>query len=138
MQNQIVLGFGLDALDILEDQGKLTGASTLQLLFVLIRLRSEFGKRTPWAYHLFMTNTPDKNNDSDPPGSKTVDKKDGISSLQVLQSTIAAALGVQSSKNRERDFTEGKASQFIIAGIIFTALFVGLMLLIVRTVLSGS
>ena len=56
--------------------------------------------------------------------------------MQVLQSTLAAALGVQSSKNRKRDFSEGRASQFIVAGILFTAIFVGIMVLIVRTVLS--
>lgn len=63
---------------------------------------------------------------------------EGVSGLQVLQSTLAAALGVQSSKNRKRDFSEGRASQFIVAGILFTAIFVGVMVLIVRTVLSGS
>jgi len=72
------------------------------------------------------------------PKNEPIKEKTGISSLQVVQSTIAAALGVQSSKNRERDFTEGRASQFIVAGILFTALFVGLMLLIVRFVLSDS
>ncbi len=62
----------------------------------------------------------------------------GVSGLQVIQSTLAAALGVQSSKNRERDFAQGRASQFIVAGILFTALFVGGMVLLVRTILSGS
>ena len=79
-----------------------------------------------------MTNTP-KN--PDPPENKEPQKA-GISGLQLVQSTIAAAFGVQSSKNRKRDFAEGRASQFIIAGIVFTALFVGIMVLIVRTVLS--
>ncbi len=44
--------------------------------------------------------------------------------LEVALSVIAAALGVQSSKNRERDFTYGKPIVFIFAGFIFTALFV--------------
>lgn len=60
-----------------------------------------------------------------------------MSGLQVLQSTLAAALGVQSRKNRERDFEKGKASHFIIAGILFTLIFIGVMVTIVRTVLSG-
>ena len=42
-------------------------------------------------------------------------------SLQIIQSTLAAAIGVQSKKNRERDFQEGNAGTFIAAGIIFTA-----------------
>ena len=41
---------------------------------------------------------------------------------QVLGSTLAAAFGVQSSKNRERDFTRGKAHQFIFMGIGFTVI----------------
>ena len=64
------------------------------------------------------------------------DAREGVSGLQVVQSTLAAALGVQSSKNRKRDFAEGRASQFVIAGIVFTAAFVGIMVLIVRTVLA--
>ena len=43
---------------------------------------------------------------------------------QVFSSTVAAAFGVQSSKNRERDFTHGKPSHFIAMGIAFTVVFV--------------
>lgn len=83
------------------------------------------------------SNDSDSSTPSDPTDSITEDQeRAGVSGLQVLQSTMAAALGVQSSKNRKRDFAEGRASQFIIAGIVFTALFVGIMVLIVRTVLS--
>jgi len=81
--------------------------------------------------------------DSNPAGTLTrptsdSDEREGVSGLQVIQSTLWAALGVQSSKNRERDFAEGRASQFIIAGILFTAIFVGGMVLLVRAILSGS
>jgi len=54
---------------------------------------------------------------------------------QVLQSTLAAAFGVQSSKNRERDFTRGKASHFIFMGIAFTVLFVLAVIGVVQLVL---
>jgi hypothetical protein len=57
---------------------------------------------------------------------------------QVIASTVAAAFGVQSSRNRERDFTLGKPSHFIIAGIVFTVLFVLGMVLVVNLVLSGA
>lgn len=43
---------------------------------------------------------------------------------QMLQSILAAALGVQSGKNRARDFTHGKASHFIAMGAVFTLLFI--------------
>lgn len=43
---------------------------------------------------------------------------------QVTKSVLAAAFGVQSNENRERDFKHGKASQFIIMGSIFTLVFI--------------
>jgi uncharacterized MAPEG superfamily protein len=59
-------------------------------------------------------------------------KSPGLRAL--LQSVLAAALGVQSSKNRERDFTNGKASHFIVAGIVFTFLFIATVATIVNLV----
>ncbi len=43
---------------------------------------------------------------------------------EVTVSVLAAALGVQTSKNRERDFTRGNPLVFIAAGLIFTVVFV--------------
>jgi len=43
--------------------------------------------------------------------------------LQMMQSVLAAAFGVQSGKNRARDFTHGKPSHFVILGIVFTVIF---------------
>jgi len=54
---------------------------------------------------------------------------------ELLQSVLAAAFGVQSGKNRSRDFSRGKPSQFITIGIIFTAVFVLLLFVIVKVVL---
>ena len=54
----------------------------------------------------------------------------------MLSSTLAAALGVQSAANRERDFARGKASHFILMGIGFTAVFVVIMVLLVKLVIS--
>jgi len=44
--------------------------------------------------------------------------------FEVAFSVIAAAFGVQNSKNRARDFTRGNPLVFIAAGLIFTILFV--------------
>jgi hypothetical protein len=55
---------------------------------------------------------------------------------QMLSSTLAAAVGVQSQANRERDFSRGKASHFILMGIGFTAVFVVVMVMIVQLVLG--
>jgi len=54
---------------------------------------------------------------------------------RIIQSTLAAAIGVQSKKNRERDFEEGSACAYIIAGIVFTALFVATVLTVVQAVI---
>lgn len=42
----------------------------------------------------------------------------------VAKSVGAGFFGVQSAKNRERDFTHGKASHFIVIGLIATLLFI--------------
>lgn len=57
---------------------------------------------------------------------------------QMLQSVLAAAFGVQSDRNRTRDFTRGKPSHFILLGLLFTALFVLLLFAVVRLVLHVS
>ena len=44
--------------------------------------------------------------------------------LGVVKSIAAAAFGVQSSRNREADFTHGNYRHFIVGGIIFTVIFV--------------
>ena len=54
--------------------------------------------------------------------------------LRIIQSTLAAAIGVQSKKNRERDFQEGNAGTFITAGIIFTVLFIATVMTVVQLV----
>jgi hypothetical protein len=59
-----------------------------------------------------------------------------LSFREMLQSVLAAALGVQSGKNRSRDFSRGKPSHFIILGVSFTALFVLLLVVVVKVVLK--
>lgn len=55
---------------------------------------------------------------------------------QIVCSVLAAAFGVQSDKNRERDFNQAKPGTYIIAGIIFTVLFVLAIAVVVNLVLS--
>nr|WP_236629744.1 DUF2970 domain-containing protein [Pseudohaliea rubra] len=56
----------------------------------------------------------------------------------MVSSVFAAGLGVQSSRNRERDFSQGRAGSFIVAGLAFTALFIGAVLTVVKLVLAGA
>lgn len=60
-----------------------------------------------------------------------------LSLWQMFGSVMAAAFGVQSSKNRQRDFNRGKPIHFIIIGIVFTVAFVLLVVTVVRLVLSS-
>ncbi len=47
-----------------------------------------------------------------------------LSFWQVLLSVLAAAFGVQSGKNRQRDFSRGRPLHFVLIGLLATALFV--------------
>ena len=70
--------------------------------------------------------------------SEQKNEKPPLNPMQVISSVFAAGLGVQSSKNRERDFKQGRAGVFIAAGIIFTLLFIGIVVAIVQIVLKSA
>ena len=55
--------------------------------------------------------------------------------LTTIKSVAAAFFGVQSDKNRKRDFTEGKFSHFIIAGVLGVILFIAALIAIVSMVI---
>ena len=61
-----------------------------------------------------------------------------VTTLSLLASAAAAAFGVQSRRNRERDFGDGRVLPFIIAGVLFTALFAGAVIAVVNIVLASS
>jgi len=54
---------------------------------------------------------------------------------QVAHSVLAALIGVQSSKNYQRDFQHGKPSQYIILGLIAVAIFIGTLIGVVKLVM---
>ena len=56
--------------------------------------------------------------------------------ISVVKSILAAGIGVQSEKNRTRDFEQGNPLTFIIGGIIFTLLFIATVATVVGFVLS--
>ncbi len=57
---------------------------------------------------------------------------------EVCKSIFAAALGVQSEDQRARDFTYGKPVPYIIAGLIFTVIFVASLLAVAFLVTPES
>ena len=57
---------------------------------------------------------------------------------QIIISTIAAAFGVQTRKNQERDFQHGNIYTYIASGIIFTIVFVLVVAWVVKSVLASN
>lgn len=64
-----------------------------------------------------------------------------IGLFEVLKSVLSSFIGVQKNATRERDFTYGRARDFILVGVMLTALFVllvwGLVQLIVAVAMPG-
>jgi hypothetical protein len=77
-------------------------------------------------------------NESRDKPSETEKKSGKLNPLQVVGSVLAAGLGVQSSKNRERDFKQGRPVVFIAAGIVFTLLFIGTVVFVVQMVVTSA
>ncbi len=69
--------------------------------------------------------------------SRITDEKPRLSLWQLARSIFAAMLGVQSEKNRQRDFSHGKPLHFIVAGLLAALVFVLLIWAVVKLVLSS-
>lgn len=76
-----------------------------------------------------MTHTPDHQT---PPDDQR------MTLWQTMQSVGASLFGVQSSRNRQRDFSHGKPSHFIIVGLLAVAAFIAVLVLIVQLVLRHA
>ncbi len=74
------------------------------------------------------------NNSEDNSHSKDANPNARVSWWTVIKSVMSAMLGVQSAKNRERDFTQGKAHHYIIIGVVATLLFIFTLITIVSMV----
>ena len=66
--------------------------------------------------------------------SKDVEKVK-IPFWRMLLSVMQASFGVQNKANKERDFASGSISGFIVAALRFTAIFIAVLVTIVRLVL---
>ena len=56
----------------------------------------------------------------------------------VTKSVLAAMLGVQKSKNHQRDFQYGKPWQYVIVGLIAVGVFIGILVTVVNVVMSSA
>ncbi|HCB12574.1 MAG TPA: hypothetical protein DEP36_03250 [Gammaproteobacteria bacterium] len=73
------------------------------------------------------TDHSDNPSDNRPPGP-----------LRIILSVLAAFFGVQSEKNRARDFQQGRPIHYILVGLIMTLLFILLVLIAVKLVLRSA
>ena len=65
-------------------------------------------------------------------------EEESLALWEVFQGVFAMFLGVQSEKNRERQFKYGKFYQFLIVGIFLTFLFIIHIVLLVKYVLHWA
>ncbi len=75
------------------------------------------------------------NSVSEPPSVDKEESSPNVSILQMIGSILASFYGVQSSKNRKRDFQSGKAGTFIAVGVFMTAVWYFAIYLVVTLVL---
>ena len=68
--------------------------------------------------------------------AETEETATNLTILQVIGSILASFYGVQSSKNRKRDFQSGRARTFIVTGIFLTAVWYFTIYLVVTLVLQ--
>ena len=61
-----------------------------------------------------------------------------VTFISLVQSVCAAAFGVQSEKNRRRDFESGKFWHFVAAGLVFVAVFMALVWAAVKYLVATS
>ncbi len=74
--------------------------------------------------------------DAAQPESTQPESTHKVTFFTIIKSVLAAMVGIQSSKNRERDFRHGKPIHFIVAGLIAVALFILLLVGLVRFAMS--
>jgi len=63
------------------------------------------------------------------------EEKQDVGFMQVVKSVLSGMFGVQSSKNRERDFTKGKPIHYVVVGLLFTVIFILTLVGVVKLVL---
>lgn len=58
--------------------------------------------------------------------------------MSVVKSVLASFFGVQSERNRQRDFQAGSPLQYIVVGLIATLVFILVMWAVVRLILGAA
>ncbi|OEE45720.1 hypothetical protein A1OS_01440 [Enterovibrio norvegicus] len=67
----------------------------------------------------------------------TDNNKENVGFIDIVKSVFAAMFGVQSDKNRQRDFKQSSMVPYIVVGVVFVVLFVLGLMSIVSVVISA-
>lgn len=67
---------------------------------------------------------------------QTTDQHKPLGFLELVKSVSMAFLGVQSNNTRERDFSRGKLSHFIIIGLVLGLIFILIIVGVVSLVMN--
>lgn len=57
---------------------------------------------------------------------------------QVIQSVLAAMIGIQKDKNRQRDFAHGNPWAYIVVAIVFVLVLVLVLYFVVQGIIAGT
>lgn len=60
------------------------------------------------------------------------------STLALVGSILAAAIGVQSNKNREKDFENASIMPYLVGGVIFTVVFIATLVGVANLFLANA
>lgn len=58
--------------------------------------------------------------------------------FRVIQSVLAAMIGIQSDQKRKEDFESGHWSHYIMAGVVMVVIFIFTLIYIVNSILENS
>lgn len=84
------------------------------------------------------SSAPEPKNPTQPETSPQQNTGQGTGVFSMIKSIVGGMFGVQSEAQREKDFQQGSATQFIIGGIIFTLIFIFTILYFVNSALESA
>jgi len=70
--------------------------------------------------------------------SKENNQTQGPGILSVVQSVLAAMVGIQSDEKRQQDFEQGHPGTYIFIGIVFVIIFILVLVNIVNSILNEA
>ena len=73
-----------------------------------------------------------------PAPDETLENHWEVTFFTIVKSVFSSFIGIQNNANRKRDFESGKFWHFFFAGLIFVALFLGMVWLMVNYLIATT